>query len=275
SLMNIQSVSCVYFSPTGTTKTVLENIARGIECPNIEMIDCTKRSLRKELHFNSELVILGVPVYYGRVPEEVAAYFATFTAHKTPVVPVVVYGNREYEDALKELYDITTKQNFLPVAAAAFIGEHSYSSSLCPIAQGRPDNDDIQKALSFGNQIKKKVNALESLDAMQAILVPGNVPYVEPKYLLLIKQARNSISFTPETDTALCTECGKCAQVCPIEAISLDDLTKTDKWQCIICFACIKNCPSGARQMKDQNFGIQIRKLQKICQRRKEPELYI
>ena len=62
-----------------------------------------------------------------------------FKGNATPVIPVVVYGNRDYEDALKELSDALSAQGFVPVSAGAFIGEHSYSRKDMPIAAGRPD----------------------------------------------------------------------------------------------------------------------------------------
>lgn len=275
--MNVRSVSCIFFSPTGTTKAITESIARGIEPERTEMMDATKRSLRGEHppNLRSDLVILATPVYYGRVPEEAASYFAALTAERTPAVLVVVYGNREFDDALIELRDIAAARGFIPVAGGAFIAEHSFSSSTHPIAQGRPDSSDLHKARQFGAAVREKLRGMESLQTMSALTVPGKVPYIEPKSLMMIKEARATVSFTPETDTALCTQCGKCAEVCPTGAISPDDPTKTDKWQCLICFACVKSCPEGARKMKDPFFCARIQELHRTCQERKEPELYL
>lgn len=273
--MDMKSVSCVYFSPTGTTKAIVESIATGMQAGLIETVDFTKRSQRNRNNFSKEIVILGIPVYYGRVPEEVTAYLAAFTAKQTPAVLVAVYGNRAVDDALKELYDISVKQGFVPVAAGAFIGEHSYSTSAQPIAQGRPDESDLQKARTFGEEVREKLLHLESPEKARAITVPGNFPYVEPKTLLLIKEARKTVSFAPETDIALCTRCGKCVDDCPTGAISPDEPYTTDKWQCIICHACVKNCPAGARQMKNESFDAKIKWLFDICQSRKEPEWYL
>jgi ferredoxin/flavodoxin len=273
--VDIQSITCVYFSPTGTTKVIVENIAKGMQAKRIESVDFTKRSQRNKHVFGNEIVILGVPVYYGRVPEEVTARLAAFTAKQTPVVLVVVYGNRAFDDALKELYDIAAARGFVPVAAAAFIGEHSYSSSAYPIAQGRPDESDLEKARAFGGIIREKLLQLESPEKANIITVPGNFPYVEMKTLNLIKEARKTTSFAPETDTNLCTCCGKCAEVCPTGAISPEEPYTTDKWQCIICHACLKICTAGARQMKNESFDAKVKWLYDMCQPRKEPEWYL
>ncbi len=57
-------------------------------------------------------------------------------------------------------------------------------------------------------------------------------------------------------------------------AISPDDVTQTDRLQCLICFACVKICPEGARQMNEPNFQSAIQALQQSCQDRKEPEIF-
>ncbi len=275
--MYLKSVSCLYFSPTGTTRTIIENIAKGMQPEQIEMIDCTNRSQRKGgfFVFNNDMVILAAPVYYGRIPEELVPFLKTLSVQNKPVVLVVVYGNREYEDALLELHDISVSQGFIPVAGSAFVGEHSYSLSSRPIAHGRPDLKDIEKAQVFGLKIKEKLKAVESLEDIEKLSVPGNSPYLEPENLNMIKQVRNTISFTPETDEKKCTQCNMCVEVCPTEAIDPDDVSRIDKWKCMICFACIKNCPSQAKQMTDPNFNVAIKQLQMACQERKEPEIYL
>ena len=275
--MNIQTVTCICFSPTGTTKTIADRISQSIGADKIEMVDGTKRSDRKKLtpFSKDDLVILAAPVYYGRIPEEIVPYFATLKGQNTPVVLTVVYGNREYDDALKELYDIAVAGEFIPVAAGAFIAEHSYSTPDRPIAEARPDVSDLDKAEAFGAHIRKKLAPFESLNETALSNVPGNVPYVVPKNLANIKEARKSIPFTPETDEDTCIQCGQCVEMCPTEAVSLNETVITDRWRCIICFACIKNCPTGARQMKDENFIQAISHLYDLCRERKEPDVFL
>ena len=79
----------------------------------------------------------------------------------TPAVLVVVYGNREFEDALIELRDLMVEQGFRPVAGAAFIGEHSFSNDATPIALGRPDAEDLVKARAFGEEVRTTLDRHE------------------------------------------------------------------------------------------------------------------
>lgn len=53
---------------------------------------------------------------------------------------VSVYGNRAYEDALLEMFDIAKDSRFILITASAFIGEHSYSTKSLKITQGNRMN---------------------------------------------------------------------------------------------------------------------------------------
>ena len=70
-----------------------------------------------------DLVVVGMPVYAGRLPNLLVPYLKTWQGKGAYVVPVVVYGNRSYGNALIELRDILTKTGFRPLGAAAFVGE--------------------------------------------------------------------------------------------------------------------------------------------------------
>ena len=43
-----------------------------------------------------------------------------------------------------------------------------------------------------------------------------------------------------------CVGCGACADVCPNEAISVDDIAVIDAGKCVDCGACVDECPSAA-----------------------------
>ena len=143
--MNISSVKLVYFSPTGTTKKVLQGIARGLCVESIEHVALTMPDADTKPidNFTNELVVIGAPVYGGRLPNDAVARLKRLKARNTPAVVVVVYGNREYEDALLELSNLSKELGFIPISAGAFIGEHSFSTGDMPIAEGRPDTKDI------------------------------------------------------------------------------------------------------------------------------------
>ena len=152
--MKYSNIHLIYFSPTHTSAKIVYAIAEGMGATSMSESDVTCESLDMEEYIDDELTIIAAPVYGGRVAETAMERFRMFrSAHHAPVVPVVLYGNRDYEDALKELCDLVSEQGFVPVAAGAFIGEHSFSRKGMPIAEGRPDESDLNQATEFGKKI--------------------------------------------------------------------------------------------------------------------------
>lgn len=50
-----------------------------------------------------------------------------------------------------------------------------------------------------------------------------------------------------QVDKEKCTGCGLCIDVCPVEAIELDDdIAKVDEDTCTDCGACVDECPNEA-----------------------------
>jgi len=158
--MNINSAKLVYFSPTKTTKAIVEGIAQGMHVSAIEEIDLTppEAATQQFEEMHDGLAVIGVPVYGGRVPLDAVSRLQRLKANETPAVFVVVYGNRAYEDALLELKDLVTCAGFRPFAGGAFIGEHSFANETTPIAIGRPNVADLKKATEFGKLIRKKMS---------------------------------------------------------------------------------------------------------------------
>lgn len=43
-----------------------------------------------------------------------------------------------------------------------------------------------------------------------------------------------------------CIACGSCVDVCPVEAITLDDVAVIDEEKCTECGSCVEECPTDA-----------------------------
>jgi ferredoxin len=266
--MEIESVKLVYFSPTQTTKTVVREIARGVDYGTVEDIDITRPGARKHPLQTSEkeLLILGVPVYMGRVPALLTEWLHAIKAHNTPAVCVVVYGNRVYEDALLELKDILAERGCKPVAGGAWIGEHSFSRAETPTAEGRPDAGDLKHAEWFGQKIREKLRSVSSADRIPVVTLPGCHPYRgDPKLW--------AVDFIAVGDA--CIRCGICAEGCPAGAIDPENSHGIDTGKCITCCACIRHCPRHARTMKPGLVRDASVRLHTLYNGRKEPEYFL
>jgi ferredoxin len=266
--MEIGNANLICFSPTGTTRRVINGILSGLKPTKTIDIDLTSPGRRQTLPITLEpgLAIIGVPVYSGRVAPVAAKAIHSLQGSGQPAVLVVVYGNRKYEDALLELQDLTRNVGFVPVAGGAFVGEHSYATDTFPIASGRPDGDDLAHARRFGTQVRGKLEGMQDPAQAPVLTLPGNVPYRQPK---IIK------GIAPNSREGTCTRCGTCVEVCPTAAITVGNGVETNLEACILCCACVKNCPTGARVMDHPEILRVAGWLNENFRQRQDPECYL
>lgn len=223
----------IVFSPTGGTRQVADIVATNLS-ETYRTIDLTAATDTSLTLSEDDLAIIAFPSYGGRIPTPARRRLMQITAEGAMAVIVAVYGNREYEDTLIEMYDLCIQQGFRVVAAISAIAEHSVVREF---AAGRPDATDRERLTLFAQEIKSKISAG---DAMLHTDIPGNRPYKEFK----------SVSPTPLTDER-CTKCGICVERCPVQAIS-DDCMTINAELCIRCGRCISICPQQSKYLPAQ-----------------------
>ena len=246
----------IYFSPSGTTKKVVEQIASNF-AQDGETYDLLNFNSEKE--FSSEdVAVVGMPIFAGRIPKTARGRLAKLKGDNTPAIAVVNYGNAHVTDALLELVDLLKENNFNVIAAASTVSHHSIFNG---VAVGRPDSEDMEKINEFAGKCKEKLESGESL----ASEIPGNRPYVDYKQL----------PFEVSSDETLCSFCYDCVSICPEKAIPDDDPIDTDLDLCSRCAACISICPEDARKFTGEAFEKKKPIFEKVNSERKEPEFYL
>ncbi|ACC97870.1 4Fe-4S ferredoxin iron-sulfur binding domain protein [Elusimicrobium minutum Pei191] len=252
----MENLHLIYYSPALSTKNIICAAAKQIPLPIIEH-DITQGIKEPIALSKADFAVFASPVFAGRIPAMAADIFKTIKGKNTPAVIMVVYGNRDYDDALLELKDISSKNGFLPVSAGAFIARHSIFTK---VAEQRPDNSDINKITEF---IKKSFTLAQNGNITKELKVKGNTPYKTP----------GKIPLKP-SGTYKCNKCGVCVAACPVKAIPADNPKKTDKEKCFSCARCIALCPQHARKFKGILFKIAAIGFAKKVKLRKEPETF-
>ncbi len=268
--MKFERVSLFFYSPTGTTHKIASEIAAGTGTDPLKVIENNLTypefaDSMVEVEPN-DLVIIGAPVYAGRIASEALKRLATIKFAQNPAILLAVYGNRNYDDALIDLREAAKTAGLRPVAAAAFIGEHSYSTRKYPIAKGRPDDTDKQAARNFGSRVYEKIQSLADIVSLPELSLPGRFPLPD----------RIVIPPSPaETIVERCVECGKCQTACPTGAVYYQKGYKTKTELCTICCACLKACPHDARVIRSEHVQKFREMLATSCSNRREPEVFI
>lgn len=255
----------LYFSPVGSTKRVAEAICQSMEGITKIWVDLSNPSMRgSDMNFQScDTVLMAFPVYAGRVARVPRYFFKKIFGGGAQAITVVTYGNRAYDDALLELSKLASDAGFRQIAAAAFVCEHSFGIGL---ATGRPDDNDLKVANTFGIEVLKRMNG--ELMISEDLSIPGCFPFRT--------QFRHDFGgpLVPMTSSA-CNDCGLCYSQCPVEAIPYGEPQSTDSKKCIACFRCIRSCPSHARKITLTDFVTHADWLSKEFQARKEAELFL
>lgn len=295
--MNIGQVTSIYYSPTGTSAKVAEAVAEAFaeavnggkllhEMPSAVSgtIDAKVLDLTLDgriLSVNESFAVIAAPVYGGRIALTAAERIRMLKSDGSPCAVIAVYGNRDYEDALLELADICRECGFLPVAAASFIGEHSYSTEEFPIAQDRPDSIDLEKCALFGEELAalyaKLQQRLSMADDNEKLHIIGQIA-PDIKGCRPYKEYKPSPA-TPQTDRDRCVLCGRCIDMCPVGCIDMkgcgneegleeEMVIASDPALCTKCCACVKGCPFGARIFNTPYSEM----LYKNFSKRKEPQ---
>ena len=277
--MYISRIWAVTFSPTGGTALVAQEIAGQIaEHLSVpwETDDFTLPESRRETRKfrSSELVIFAVPTYAGRIPNKILpAVQNLFIGSNTPVIPVVTFGNRSFDNSLKELRNELSKQGFVPIAATAVVSRHVFSKTL---GKGRPDHRDMQLLDFFSSDVADKIQAAGELrDFLQPVLPEDRTPV--GSYYTPLDEEGNPARFlkaAPVTDTERCDQCGICTQVCPMGSVPADHPENTSGI-CIKCQACILKCPQHARSFTDPAMLSHTRMLEKTFQDRTASSIYL
>lgn len=253
------SVYKIVFSPTGGTKKAADLFTDSFSQENT-YIDLCNRSL----DFSSfafcpeDTCVVAVPSYGGRVPDAAVTRLGKMQGNKALAILVVVYGNRAYEDTFAELQDTLTNAGFICIAGVAAIAEHSIMQQF---AANRPDAQDKDELASFARVIRSR---MESGTLPTHLSLPGNRPYKEYGGVPLKPQAGKS-----------CTQCGLCAEHCPVGAIFAKDPSQTDTKTCISCMRCVSICPQHARSINKALLATSSLMLKKACSGYKKNELFM
>lgn len=261
----MSEVFALYFSPTGNTMAVARAIAKGVakvvSGNDYFGIDITSVDSRRSVYdFGpDDIVILAMPTYAGRIPNKIAPYIeASIYGDNAIAIPVVTYGNRSFDDSLKELATIMSENGMSLCGAAAVPSQHAFSEK---IATQRPNEEDLKALEAYGESLGHEI-IKGNFDRVKLSEVPGR-DMDDSAYYVPLKEDGTAASFLkayPVTDDTKCEQCGECRYACPMDCFK-DSITEPEG-VCIKCMACVEVCPNKAKTFVDEEYLSHVKMLE-------------
>lgn len=106
-----------YFSPTGSTKKVLNLVTSVWDC-DIHFIDLSDHTIDYS-HFNfleDDVCIVAVPRFSGRVPQFIIPRLNMLSGKGNKTILIATFGNRAFDDTLLELQNTLENKGFICVS---------------------------------------------------------------------------------------------------------------------------------------------------------------
>lgn len=173
----------------------------------------------ESLFKRDELVIWASPVYAGRLPNKTIDFVKdVLRGNGTPAIPVVVFGNRNFDNALAELTGIMKDNGLRPIAGAAVVARHAFDTAG---TGDRPSESDFEEIKEFCMYVANCIKTNHELKFV--ITAPGDEH--PTKYYTPLKEdgtPANFLKAKPKLNSELCVSCGICSEVCPMGSIEFE-----------------------------------------------------
>lgn len=273
--IQIKRIVAYYFSPTGATLRATRMIAEAIGNRFNVPIDYHSYTLPLERNEypkieKDRLLIWSTPTYAGRIPNKTLDYLLkALQIEDIPCIAMCTYGNRHYDNCLSELVSLLRRGGGIPIAGAAIVTRHSFSTIL---AKGRPNDTDKEMVESFAEKVVTKIKSR----ILDEVTVPGD-PAPNIYYTPLREEGipASILKVKPECDESDCIRCGKCVKVCPMGSIDQINGIPNFNGICIKCHACVRYCPEQAIRFTNSDLLSHIKMLENNYSTPKDPEFFI
>jgi flavodoxin/ferredoxin len=238
-------VLLLYFSQTGNTKKITDQIAKGVFSQNIECDIEPLKGFDTTKLLDYDLVGLGFPVFYYHEPFNVRDFINELPQLNSQ--HWFVYCT--HANAIGEALPITSKA--LIEKDAVIVGYFdSYADATVPFypsklyVSGHPDEVDLMNARMFGEHI---VEFSPKITDPDSDLIPEPLPVSSERWKYASERLTREYlekafpRFSINKDR--CTECGACMERCPVDGIDVFSVPPRVQDPCSYCWHCVNVCP--------------------------------
>ncbi len=242
----------VYCSPAGTTRHVAQIIEKELKdkSAGVFTADLAKEDgseiISRIKAGEISLLFAGSPVYVSRPVPPIMKFIARLPQHAgICAVPFATWGCVSSGIALHDLGKALTEKGCVLLGAAKVGAVHSMMwRSDDPLGKGHPNAEDDQIICELVRRVLKKADqsSLSGIALYDLAYQPQNLQTEMAKVTL---EGAKTHMPKKTVDEKRCTQCGICAEICPVQTITLSTLPEFGK-DCICCFNCMRECPETA-----------------------------
>jgi ferredoxin/flavodoxin len=244
----------VSMSPSGSTHHVGQVIAAALKNKGVDVVtlDLAKQprpdsDLAERLGHDRSCLFIGSPVYFSRAIPPVLEFIASLP-HKPGgcAVPFVTWGGASSGIALHDMGQALQERGYGVIGAGKVLAEHSMMWRFThPLGENHPDETDDRLVTVLVERVIDKFTAASPVPALpMEMLAYQPQPTFEEMSKIVFAKAKTNMP-VKQVDEQQCTQCGLCAEGCPVQAISLAPYPEFAD-NCICCFTCVRICPEDA-----------------------------
>jgi len=236
-----------YFSGTGNSLKVSRDLAAELGDANVISIP---KVIGKEIDLSSQRIGIVYPVYMFGMPLIVSKFIKQLKAAKGKYIFAVATCGGKAGNTLGQ-NAVELKSQGLVLAAGFIVkmpGNYTPLYGAIPV-------DKQNKMFDMEKQRIKDIAAI--VKANQGGKIEKDAPLLRGLLSLIYRLASSKIPLLDKDFwvNELCTSCGICAKVCPVNNIKLSDGKPQWLRKCEQCFACLHWCPVEAIQYGKNTAG--------------------
>ncbi len=243
-----------YISPNGSTRRVAETLREALQWNGqaVHEQDLTKQSGSEEFRQAldqagaSACLLIGSPVYRDQAPPPIMTFLDNLAKTKGAwAVPFVTWGTACSGVALWQLGSTLMQKGFRLAAGLKVAAVHSLMwDAEKPAGLNHPDEKDRQTIENLVSQLIAKTAVTEAAPLSLATL---DYQPADRSREAKAKLTQPWMVAPKKIDQEACTQCGICAEICPVDAVELSPYPVI-KAHCFDCFNCVRLCPENAIQ---------------------------
>jgi ferredoxin/flavodoxin len=229
-----------YFSGTGNSKYIGRRISDGIG----DELFSINSALKNDMYFNNtdtDLLVFSVPTYAWQIPHIVRDWIEKSSFKKGAKAYFVLNCGGEIANAEKYVRRLCDKMDFQFMGCGEIVMPENYLAMFSTptaeqgkkiIARAEPVIDELIASIKCNAPLQPHKSGFGG--KMMSSIV--NILF----YPLCVKANKFVV------DNEKCVGCNKCADICPLNNITLKDEKPVWDNNCTHCMACICSCPAAA-----------------------------